>query len=392
MGTIAATLILGYPKALILNNSVLPNLNRKPQTNMLNIVAVISSLMILSIGTIVLNAFCLYVIKNSKSLKRKPSTVLILNLLLLHMFQGLFVYPLYAGKKLHVGNILLAKVFANGFRFTYMLAFYSTCLGVMSISMNRFLATILLTRYKQVVTIKSVTIYFICLWLYIISLCLLPFQNLQTDIDQNENNTFINDTLMRPKLYYYNQQKQWTTFMLVFNAALPYVIVVGCYVFIIFRLKQMERHQTNKAPMKYYTSGIEMTEMKKKEPTTTTMKKKKKKKTPVIENKILKKYKLVTYFSLVLSITYAVLWSPSIINFLLLANCKACFPVNYDGSNMEDYVGFIVKYLAFIDSIATPIIYCLRKPEFKKAVCSVIGNKSQIQDVNTGIPTTCYNV
>ena len=335
---------------------------------MLDSNAVVTSLILFSIIAIFLNSLCLYIVKTTYK-KDKASSWLLINLLVVHLFQGVVVLPFYLGKKLYICNILWAQVFANGFRFTHMLSFYGNCLGVLSISVDRFLAARLLTCYKIVVTKKTVERYLIILWLYIIGLCIVPFFNFQKG--QSDLGSY--DLLITPNgtchenpftpvqsdtcrayspgvtLYYYTPPKDWVIFMLSCNAAIPYFLIISCYLYIIIRLRNIAVNQ--KTPLKTVRNALGLLQGK----------------IIYIQQKDILRYKRLKYLTFLITITYGLFWSPSIIYYLLIDICGKCFPCNFNGSVLEQYVGYVVKYLAFSNSAAAPALYCFFHSEFRKS-------------------------
>ena len=398
---------------------------------MLDVTAVVCSLVILSIISIVLNSFCIYIIKTNTKFHEKPSSVFVMNLLITHLFQSIFVFPLYAGKKLKVDNFYMAQFFSNGFRLTYLLSFYGACFGVLNISLDRFLATYLLNRYRIYVSFKNVLIVIAVTWLYVFVLCLIPFVpesksediveavsvstnssveltvsstyvhnrtlyvntssyphdvvvsstvdtplnattsrynfsanteainfnetrtgksdffNTSFNVSNHENTTtlsgFTAKKNSRRKFYYYIPQKEWTVFMVFCNAALPLVLIILCYTYVVFRLKRLKFGQPRRL-----NRGVPCNEN-------------------MLKVKEFRKYQLVTYLTLVLSVTYTICWSPSIIYYTIFSVCEqTCFVVNWDDSFIEKHVVYIIKYLSFVNSLCSPLIYCFHHPEMQR--------------------------
>ena len=327
---------------------------------MLDITAVVFSLILLAVVAIGLNILCIVIICTSKKLREKPSSLFVLNLLSVHLVQGLFVFPLYAGKKLRPESCFWTRFVNNGFRFSYMLTFYGTSLGVLFISLDRFLATYWLNYYKPRVTKKRVKICLLLLWIYIISLCCIPFDVPEKSYKtSNINNTGDASTTVPPFTksrcvkYIYVQQSQWVMFMLIVNTAFPYVVIVMSYIYIIHRLKAME----TKSHPKEQRGAIKLTDLKGKP--------------LLLKKRELEKHKQVAYLTMILAVAYALFWTPSIIYYPLKSNCKVCFVKNYEDSNLEVHVGYITKYLAFLDALAAPLIYCFHHTEFRKALTRI---------------------
>jgi len=90
--------------------------------NYLNVPALVVVLIVLAVIAIALNSlsiYIIYIICTTKALWKRNSSLLLVNLLSVHLFQGLLVFPFYAGKKVKQ-DFKPAQVFANGFRFSYM--------------------------------------------------------------------------------------------------------------------------------------------------------------------------------------------------------------------------------------------------------------------------------
>ena len=306
-------------------------------------VTVISLLLGLSVLTTCINSLCIYIIIKSKLLLKRPSTYLILNLLTVHLLQGLIVFPLYVGKKFKVENFRWAQMFCDGFRFTYMVTFYAAILGVLLIAIDRLLATWFVMKYKEIVTKRRCIITIIIFWMYIIALCIIPFKKSESEIDTqtiDTNNTKSNATVYRSTCLY-NQTKIWTILMLMINCALPYILVVLCYQIVIYKIKKIG----NKSHPTQNTKGSNGSK---------------------ILTKDISKHKDITKLSITITLTYAIFWSPSVIYYILLSLCPTtCFVDNYNESSAERYIGFLAKFLPFLDALAAPLIYCFYHNEFR---------------------------
>lgn len=336
---------------------------------MLDQAAVVSSLLILSLLSFVLNTFCIYIIRQTKSFRSKPSSLLLLNLLSTHLLQAVFVFPLYAAKKMKVKDFYWARIISNGFLFTYLLSFYSVCFGVLNISLDRFLATYLLTKYKKFVNFRNTLIAITISWIYMTLLCLIPFiPRDSVSAAKDATNTSIglkmgsilNSTITpflkssqgksmnaKRQFYYYTPQSEWTVFMLFCNAAIPLGIIVLCYLYVGIRLNSFSKS--------YETQSETNTRQ------TLTSKDGKTK------FKEFKKYKQVTIITIILTLTYSIFWSPSIIYYTVLSVCpNKCFPTAWDNSFTEKHIVFIIKYVSFLNALFSPVIYCFRHPRMKE--------------------------
>ena len=324
---------------------------------MMNIVVIETSLFLLSFIGIIINSLCIYIVKVSQSLKAKASSLLILNLLALHLCQSLLVFPLYALKKLKFSNFTFTKFVANGWRFSYMLSFYGTVFSVLFISLDRFLAVYLLNKYKTLITKKRVRIAIFFLWMYIITFCCIPFiPSVKSKVRNYSNSTYI-----KPQKYVYVQQNAWVVFMLSFNTLLPYILIMGCYIYItckLYKIKSQKDKELSESPTTVHVKKDNAINSRKKD---------------------LYYCKRITKLTLVLSLVYGVFWSPSVIYYIILETCLSCFSKDWDGSNAEQHVGFIIKYLAFMDAVAAPLIYCFLHGEFRKEL-QLIRKKLMLQE------------
>ena len=343
----------------------------------LNATAVLCSLILLIILSTSLNIFCIYVIRTTKTLREKPSSSFVVNLLSVHTFQGCVVLPLYAGKKLPhdmIKSLVLRQIFGNGYRFTYILSFYGTCLGVLSIALDRFLASFLVSRYRSVVTAGRRHAYLTGLWIYILLLAAIPFVDFKGGDDALNDLTMNSTAVVVPKLYYYNHQPEWVVFMLLFNAALPLLLIIVCYIYIVVTLKNIEtvrmidasRSLDRTNPLLLTSLSVDSAQR--------------------MQN--FNKYKEVSYLTLALALTYGVCWTPSIINYILMSICSTCFPENYEDSKVETIVSYLIKYLAYTNAVFSPLIYCFYHSEFRKALRVMRWKCSQEDELMTPVNTS----
>lgn len=322
----------------------------------LNIPTMVIALLVLAVIAIILNFLSIYIIMTTKQLLKRNSTLILLNLLVVHLCQGIFVLPFYAGKKIKQ-DFIPAQVFANGFRLSYMLTFYGACLGILLVAIDRVLATFLLTRYKVIVTRRRVKIALVVFWVYVIGLCMIPFidtkgPTFKTKFDSITNTTI---TYQKQKFYVYNQQKEWVLFMLFVNTALPYILVVLCYTYIACKLTKLQSYQTVSPSGKRSKYAVGQIKQYPEE-------------TQPLKKKDIQKHKQVTKLTFILTVIYGIFWTPSIIYYPLKEDCKSCFPANYEDSELEQYLGFITKYLAFLDAAAAPMVYCFMHREFQTSL------------------------
>lgn len=275
----------------------------------------LTAVIILSITSIIvvpLNALCLLVIGCSKYLRTKTISIITSGLLSMHLLQGVFVMPFYALKRKYE-----SKLYCVIFRFTYMITFYGTCMLVLIISIDRLLATKLMTAYRIRVTNKRVSVTILFSMIYIIMLSLIPFLN------QNQQ-------------CLYNPQKEWVLYMLFVNCALPYFLVVLIYICIVCRIKSSlqilgPRRVHNNINNRFNT----------------------------LNNKL-------TKFTLYVGLTYGIAWTPSIFYYILLHLAPSVFPKDYVSSTAENYISFFMKYIKCLEGVTTPILYCYFHAGFRK--------------------------
>ena len=84
-------------------------------------VTVISILATTAVLVLILNLFCVMIVFRNRKLRRKPSSILIANLLTMHLLQALATMPFYALKRLPETN---SRFVCSGFRFFYLFTFY----------------------------------------------------------------------------------------------------------------------------------------------------------------------------------------------------------------------------------------------------------------------------
>lgn len=344
----------------------------------------ITLLIILSIIAMVTNGACIYIISKAKELSSNPSSYLIQNLLIVHFLQGLLAFPLYAAKKHGTESIFWKQMICDGFRVTYMMTFYLAVFSVFLITIDRFVAVFFVMRYQELVDWKRVIYFIIGVWVYITLLCLIPFLNFG---QKNENDDFMNidvnsdmktnatilinhrDSANSTKNLkkdggvqcHYNQSKLWTTLMLSVNCLVPYIAIVILYQLITYKIHQMETKTKAMTSSSAYDDNMTSSESKAKE---------------------FSRSKKITKVSMILSIAYMVTWSPSIVYYILWSVCPdTCFSRDYKSSNAENYVSFSMKYLAFLDAIASPFIYCMLSERFRHFIpCSTTSSTTTHQN------------
>lgn len=312
-------------------------------------VLVILSITILLVAS--LNSICIYIIVRRKKLfQQKPSTLLVLSLLTMHLLQAFLVMPFYAFYEIK-GN-LRSSIVCTGFRLFYLITFYMGVFNVFMISIDRFLALRLKTRYKNLITSKRTFIMFFCMWIYVIAICLIPF----------ENNT---------KICAYNPQNQWILFMLLANCALPYMLTVVLYGYILYVLQKYSSKLSNNDNRSINHSANNSNNINGK-------KSRKSKKQSNTSNT------RITRNTMILISTYGLTWTPSIIYFTLEELSPDVFPATYKGSTAEEYVFFFMLYIKFVEGIASPIIYCYLNGYYKRIIRKLCCSKGDdIPKTNT---------
>ena len=312
------------------------------------------------------------------------------------------------------------------------------------IGVDRFLASYLLTKYKQYVTLRNVKYTLVCVWVYICCLCLIPFApdnsgstgkfnssivsagnysnmssgalkmagaffNASTDnirskslpddgkvnrsrdsfllmpavaLDKNrqhnnENRQFIGnhnrqpdnkrnvsacsdlENLFRGRGHFYRPQEEWTTFMLAFNAALPYISICICYLNIIHCFRAIDaRDNARQSSIAHRTTNTENfpDDGASRQRLLKDEKRKRKKSRDTVE---------VVRFSFAISTIYFVLWTPSIIYYTTHSLCAdKCFPQGWDGSVGEKQLVFVLKGLSYLNGLFSPLVYGYRYRHF----------------------------
>ena len=335
---------------------------------------------VMSAIIIIINAGCIFIINWSPVLRRKTASIFVYSILTLHLLQGSFVIPFYAAKKTPgVDSVVMRKFICDGFRLSYMVTFYGACVNVLLIGGDRLLAVILMTSYKSVVTRRRAIIAVCSLWTYVFLLCMVPF------IPDEEG-----------KFCRYNQQDEWTIFMLFFNTLIPYIFVTVSYLFVTIKLDRLQRKthrttphvtnnnnssnnlQTNASPMKNNTmdtlsvngdqSEVSEDGRRKSRATSTfhlfTLHKSKENKEADREKT--KDIRKVTKLTFIIILAYGLTWAPSIIYYILLKVAPSIFTEEYNTSAAESYVTFFIKFITFFDALFTPVIYCYFHNDFRR--------------------------
>jgi len=310
--------------------------------------AMVVIMSIMSFVIVLINGGCIILIYSSKVLRQKRASIFVTSILTLHLLQGCFVIPFYAAKKSHrEKSVAERKLICDGFRLTYMITFYGACVNVLLIGGDRLLAVKLMTFYKIFVTRRRAIVATISMWTYTVLLCLIPF------IPQSES-----------KFCEYNQQDEWTIFMLFVNTLFPYVVVIASYVYITVKLDRIAQ-KTNS----YITHQEEVSPQVQKRSralSTFTMFKFNKSRENEAERERNKNIRRVTKLTFIIILAYGLTWAPSIFYYTLLKVAPSIFSEEYLSSTAESYVTFFIKFITFFDALFTPIIYCYFHNDFRR--------------------------
>ena len=301
---------------------------------------------------------------------KRPSTLLILNLLVVHLFQGFVVFPFYAAKKTDITSYRARQIVCDGFRFTYMTSFYAAIMAVFLITLDRLIATCFVLRYRQIITKQRIAAMLVFKWIYVIALCLIPFKD-NGDSKKNmilrDNKTVANNMTSSPLVKlspecHYHQSQLWTILMLIINCALPYGLVIIFYFRILSSINIIQ-HRTERSrtctstSLVPYNGNLETRSHSLSPPCQRTVS---------LKDKEREQLHTITRTCVIIGISYLFLWLPSVIYYVIFRACPECFPENWEQTSEEQYVAFFMKFLAFLDATAAPFIYCVMSMEFRK--------------------------
>jgi len=277
---------------------------------------VVAILIVTSVLVTVLNLFCITIILYTKRL-HKAAHMAITSLLVAHALQGLLVIPSYAIKR---AKITRDHRVCDSFRFTYFLTNYGSCLSLLVISLDRCFGVMFPLKYKVFITPKRMIVWLSVVWIYVLSLCLIPFA-------PND------DRKCR-----YHTNKAWTLTMLLGHTMVPFFIILICYMVIFSKVKNVLRARKTQHERSVRTLA--------------RRKQWNKSKTTII---------IVGF--------YIVCWGPSFVYYTTLMLCPngTCFTEEYLQSKREEYVTFFMKYLTFLDGIIAPLLYCFNNQSFRVA-------------------------
>ena len=319
---------------------------------------------VMSVLIVIVNAGCIYIINWSTILRRKTASIFVYSLLTLHLLQGCFVIPFYTAKKSSSEKSVASRKFiCDGFRLSYMITFYGACINVLLIGGDRLLAVLLMTSYKSVVTRKRAIVAVCSLWTYVFVLCMIPFA---PEVG---------------KFCRYNQQDEWTIFMLFANTLVPYIFVTVSYLYITARLNQMQKKTHSNLNNNNINLGVDNLSVNGDHPDVEEKRTSRspsgstfhlfgcntdKKKEIEAEREKTKNIRKVTKLTFIIILTYGLTWAPSIIYYILLKVAPSIFTEEYERSPAESYVTFFIKFITFFDAVFTPIIYCYFHTDFRR--------------------------
>ncbi|XP_065671297.1 beta-2 adrenergic receptor isoform X2 [Hydra vulgaris] len=304
----------------------------------------IFSLCLLSVFVVAINGISLIVIKESLKTSTTPSMYFIINLLIVDIVQGIFVIPIYAIKKLNNQNRFWDGVICNSFRFLYMTTYYLSIFSVLFIAADRYIASTYIFKYKTLVKVEKVRLFIIASWIYVITLCTIPFYL---------RNSYKVNVARNIDYCLYRQNSLWTTAMLLINCFVPYFIIMYLYKCIYKNFLNSQKESN----IRTVRSQQSFTQLKEQSKVDSTFNKNK---------KISEQTKSILKVSILISICYAICWTPSVIYYVLNKFCpEKCFTTTYINSVNQTYLEFAIKYLGFLNSLAAPMIYCFSLKRFR---------------------------
>lgn len=282
--------------------------------------AIVFFLIVLAVSVTLLNSGGLYAILYSNR-ERRLSSLLICSLLGTHIVQGMIVIPLYTAKRWRIENKTANIIVSDCFLFSYLLTNYMSCITVLLISIDRFLAIRFPLSYRVRATKSCAFRSIAASLLYVFILCVIPFRNHKVGGRK------------------YLPSRTWTFLMLICNTVVPFLIIIAVYAYIsrksfLFikkcyhrRLMQTRRENMPKKSIRTF----------------------------------LTKEFATAKIAVIIAISYIICWGPSCMYYLLQSLCaKNCFPPSFDGTVTEQNLSYAMKFLTMIDGLVAPIIYCLR--------------------------------
>lgn len=320
-----------------------------------------------------INLCSLAIILWSKALMSHPQVILVINLILTHLLQGLVVMPVYALRKSREYPVSAFPIVCDTWRFSYMLTFYGTCLNVLLIALDRWLATRFFQKYashhyrhKHFVGAVMVS------WFYVISLCLLPFI-------VHDNNDGSENKSSSPFYCNYKQPHYWSSFMLICNTVLPYLSVIAIYLYIRKRIKKSAANtsyavgnllRNSTISVFYNNNNISHSNDNHSVKDRSVSPSKIVNRISRTKNKSVKRksaqYRKVTKLTFRIIFIYGVTWTPSIVYYSIVTLNPDAFPQSYYVSKWEMVATYTIKLITFFNAAAAPVIYCYNHLEFRR--------------------------
>lgn len=362
-------------------------------------------MIILSVTIVILNTACLLITTTSSKLRSNPSSVLLISLLSLHLFQGCVVIPCQIGE-LHMSNHILSVLSQA----LFTTANCGICIHVLTIAIDRLLAVKLLASYKNQVTKKRMTISIIFVWVYIIITSSIPFLT-------NGNTALI-----------YHETSTWRYYIIIINMVFPSAAIIVIYTMVFQTMK--EKYKVNPlqdsiksktnlntisspfevpstllvSPQHVMTPPPSTSDSPKIMAIVSALKQRNEtdngklsapsqfcdhrlksivnrfKSNKKVEDKVIKK-SIKTTFKIMLS--YIVMWVPCITYKLI----NTATGLKHSG-NTKSLTEIIIYTVAFLDSIVCPVVYCYYNYAFKSEYKKLKRRKTgKSQHINLTIMT-----
>jgi len=305
------------------------------------LVAVVLSTL-LSLSVVVISLVCMVVLACTEKLRKKPSSVFVMNLLITHLVQGLIVLPAYAIRKSYIlPEGYYYSLGCDVWRLGYMLTFYGTCINVMLVAIDRliFVQFALSKRIK----LERRTCVKICSisWIYIGLLCLVPFLPIRRSF------------ALKGSKCSYNQPAEWSVFMLIGNCAIPFLVISVCY----SRIIAINRKRFNSIQTQI---------------------------TRRTSDRSIRMQEKLNKLTIRITLLYAITWLPSIIYYSIITIRTNTFSKEFYTSSLESVIVFVNKFVTFFDAVFAPLVYCYHSTEFKDAFRQLF----RVRRTNTANSTT----
>jgi len=262
-----------------------------------------------------------------------------------------------------------------------MLTFYGTCINVLLIALDRFVATKYFVKYSGYFKYRHFLLAVCVGWIYVVVLCLIPFIPLQKSV-----------SLQEPFYCHYNQPSEWSVFMLMFNTVVPYFTVMIIYIYITRQLgvsspspkvvysKNNKNNNNNNNSKKNKDMARITTRTGSKDSSCSII--------PVVESsaklrsrKKSVQYKKVNKLTFRIIFIYGITWTPSIVYYSIVTITPEVFTDAFYVSFEEMVITFIIKYITFFNAAAAPILYCYNHGQFRKEAKRFF---RQISKINSG--------